>query len=131
MKALQCLLTERESLRRRDQRPLRRRPPRTAITAWQLSHDMPAKEYWGRKNWMSLLSAGDKPVLKFGSAGPVVRQLQRTLNAAGLPEPLLATGRFNADTVTGLRIWQQRVGTEVSGVAGRESWRLGLSAGAY
>lgn len=129
VKALQCLLTEQELY----SGPLNgtwTRATVKAFEAWQAGHKMAQREVWSRKNWMSLLSAGDTPVVKFGSAGAAVRRLQRALNAAGLPAPVRVNGIFRAETATALRTWQQRVGIEVSGVAGAQSWRA-IASGRY
>lgn len=127
--ALQCLLTEQQFYGGEINGRWTKATSK-AIQAWQAGHEMAQRDLWSRKNWMSLLSAGEKPVLKFGSTGTAVRRLQRTLNAAGLPQALPMTGLFKADTAAALRIWQERAGVEVSGVAGSQSWRA-LSTGTY
>lgn len=127
--ALQCLLTEQEFYAGKLNGKWNKATV-TAIQAWQAGHDMAQREMWSRKNWMSLLSAGEKPVLKFGTTGFAVRRLQRTLNAAGLAKPLALNGMFKAETVVALKAWQKRVGVEVSGVAGRETWKA-ISAGRF
>ncbi len=78
---------------------------------------------------MSLLVAGDSPVLKFGSVGTEVRRLQRALNAAlDLDTAVRATGLFDNQTIAALRTWQQQVGLGQTGVVGTSSWKR-LSAG--
>ncbi|ABL83827.1 MULTISPECIES: glycoside hydrolase domain-containing protein [unclassified Nocardioides] len=125
--ALQCLLTEQEfyggAINGRWTKATVK-----AIQAWQAGHDMAQREVWSRKNWMSLLSAGETPVLKLGSTGLAVRRLQRTLNAAGVSDSVRMNGMFKAETADAVRAYQQQVGTEVSGVAGYRTWRA-LSAG--
>jgi hypothetical protein len=125
--ALQCLLSE-QGIYQGKLNGTWNRATAKAIQAWQTKVGMPAGEVWGQKNWMSLLSFGDQPVLKYGTAGPAVRRLQRTLNAAGASDPVRVTGRFTSDTTAALRAWQADAGVEVSGVASRESWKA-LSAG--
>jgi hypothetical protein len=120
--ALQCLLTEQGFFSGKINGRWNAATVR-AIQAWQSGHDMAVRELWSRKNWMSLLSAGDKPVLKYGSTGLAVRRLQRTLNASKSAKPVAMNGMFKTETATALRAWQKRVGVEVSGVAGRETWR--------
>lgn len=127
--ALQCLLSEQQFYGGKINGRWTRATVK-AIEAWQGGHDMAVREMWSRKNWMSLLSAGEKPVLKFGSAGTAVRRLQRALNAAGLPKPVKMNGMFKAETDAALRVWQRRVGVQVSGVAGRETWRA-IASGRY
>ena len=127
--ALQCLLTEQEFYGGALNGQWTKGTVK-AIQAWQAGHDMAQREMWSRKNWMSLLSAGETPVLKFGSTGLAVRRLQRTLNAAGVTDSVKMNGMFKAETVTALRAWQQQVGVEVSGVAGWRSWRA-LATGRY
>jgi hypothetical protein len=98
--------------------------PRTikAANAWQEQHGFGVKDTWSIRHWMSLLVAGEHPVLKRGSAGPAVRRLQRTLNAADPEAHLAAKGVFDAATDAALRAWQSRLGLEVSGVAAPETW---------
>ena len=55
---------------------------------------------------MTLLADGAHPVLKFGSAGPEVRRVQRALNAASNSAALDVTGVFTGPTQTALRAWQ-------------------------
>jgi len=94
-----------------------------AANAWQTAHDMKASTTWGRRNWMTLLIDGDHPVLKFGSAGPAVRRVQRTLNAASGTAGLAVSGVFSAATQSALRTWQDRVGDDVDGIVGPETWQ--------
>ncbi|WP_243059659.1 glycoside hydrolase domain-containing protein [Nocardioides sp. SR21] len=125
--ALQCLLTEQEIYQGKVNGKWNKATVK-AIQAWKTKVGMPVSEVWWQKNWMSLLSYGEQPVLKIGSTGPEVRRLQRTLNAAGVSDPIPATGRFRSDTGAALRAWQTAARVEVSGVASRESWKA-LSAG--
>jgi peptidoglycan hydrolase-like protein with peptidoglycan-binding domain len=127
VRALQCLLTEKGSYRG----PVDGRwssATVAAFQAWQAGHGTATSPVWSRTNWMSLLAAGERPVLKIGSTGPAVRRLQRTLNAAGPATPVRIDGLFGSGTSNALRAWQRKVRVEVSGVAGRQTWRA-LSAG--
>jgi peptidoglycan hydrolase-like protein with peptidoglycan-binding domain len=78
---------------------------------------------------MTLLAAGDRKIIKFGSAGPEVRRVQRTLNAAALGKPVKTNGVFDSATNAAVRTWQAKVGLRVSGVISAESWdKLGAGA---
>jgi hypothetical protein len=119
--ALQCLLTEQKAYHGK----LNGRwttATLTAANAWQTAHGLPARPSWNRRSWMSLLATGTQPVAKFGSTGPAVRDLQRTLNAAspglGLPE----SGIFGVRTDAALRTWQSAVGRRSLGVANPGTW---------
>jgi hypothetical protein len=130
VKALQCLLQQQGLYGGRIHGKL---GPRAiaAANAWQSKRGMPVRSVWSRRNWVSLLSAGDTPVVKFGSTGPAVRRLQRALTVAGKDDAakaVRATGVFNRKTDRALRVWQQRVGVKVSGVAARQTWKV-LQAG--
>jgi hypothetical protein len=130
VKALQCLLQEQGLYAGRIHGKF---GPRVlaAVNAWQGNHRMRVQPAWSRRNWVSLLSAGDTPVVKFGSTGPAVRRLQRALSVAGTDataKAVRANGVFNAKTDRALRTWQKRVGVEVSGVAATKTWKA-LQAG--
>lgn len=128
VKALQCLLQEKGVYRGAINGRYAART-QAAAKAWQAAHGITVRATWTTAAWMSLLSAGSQPVAKFGSAGPAVRRLQRTLNASGvLGSPLRATGVFNAATTTALKTWQAKAKVQVSGVAGTQTWAA-LSAG--
>ncbi|MEP9363390.1 glycoside hydrolase domain-containing protein [Nocardioides sp. CN2-186] len=102
-----------------------------STNAWQAAHGFKVKPTWSTKNWMSLLTAGQTPVIKYGSTGPAVRRVQRALNAATpSTKPLMATGVFDAATTAALKAWQKRIEVEVSGVAGSETWAA-LAAGLH
>lgn len=131
VKALQCLLQQQGLYGGRIHGKL---GPRVvaAANAWQSKQGMAVQPVWSRRNWVSLLSAGDAPTVKFGSTGPAVRRLQRALSVAGTDataKAVRATGVFNAKTDKALRVWQQRVGVEVSGVAAAKTWKK-IQAGA-
>jgi len=125
VKALQCLLQQQGLYGGRVHGKF---GPRVvaAVNAWQSKHGLPVRPVWSRRAWVSLLSAGDRPIIKFGSTGPAVRRLQRALSAAGrdaTAKEVRATGVFNAKTDKALRAWQARVGLPVTGVAAGNSWR--------
>jgi hypothetical protein len=127
VKALQCLLTEQGVYAGRLTGTYNR-ATLAAVNTWQESRGFPVAERWNRANWMSLLIHGDAAVLKFGSAGPEVRRLQRALNAASGKANLPVNGVFGSTTTTALRAWQERVGVEVTGVAAGPTWK-GLRTG--
>jgi hypothetical protein len=99
-----------------------------AAAAWQEHAGFKVQDKWSVRHWMSLLIAGEQPVLKRGSAGPAVRRLQRALNAADPTAHLAVRGVFDTPTDAALRAWQRSVGLEVSGVAAPETW-AGIKAG--
>jgi peptidoglycan hydrolase-like protein with peptidoglycan-binding domain len=91
-----------------------------AILSWQKARGFAPTTTWSQKHWKSLLSNGPSTIIKFGSAGPAVRRLQRALNAGGAAIPV--TGVFDRTTESALRQWQAKVGTLVSGVAAQPTW---------
>lgn len=103
-----------------------------AVNAWQGQHGQRVRPAWTMRDWVTLLSAGDAPVVKVGSTGPAVRRLQRALLAAGKGRAefraVRATGVFDTTTDRALRAWQRKVKVEVSGVAGDQTWAA-LQAG--
>ena len=127
VKALQCLLTEHGLFNAKIDGVYSAKTV-AAVRQWQKQHGFTVRDSWSRPNWMSLLIDGPRPVLKYGSAGPAVRRLQRTLDAADPNAEVVATGVFDARTVIGLKAYQKRVGLEVSGVLATPTWQA-LAAG--
>jgi hypothetical protein len=121
VKALQCLLSEQKAYAGRLTGKLN---PATlsSINAWQKAHGLLVRPFWNRHAWMSLLATGQQPVLKIGSTGPAVRDLQRTLNAATRGTDLPVTGIFATLTNAALRGWQKAVSITPSGVANPGTW---------
>lgn len=93
-----------------------------AVQEWQRRTGFPVTEVWSRKNWVTIFAAGDQPVLKFGSAGPNVRRVQRALNATYADLGLNSTGTFDLLTHNAVRAWQKDAGLPVSGVMNPASW---------
>ena len=122
VKALQCLLKE-DGVYTGPVNGTYNEGLRTALRSWQKSHGFAGKDVWTRRNWMSLLAAGQDKVLKWGSGGSDVRRLQRALNAAGDNAGLVATGVFKKATGAALRTYQRRVGVKPNGIAGPSTWR--------
>ncbi len=91
-----------------------------AVGRWQKAHGFSVTSTWSRPHWVSLMSQGPRTIIKFGSAGPAVRRLQRSLNANGARIPV--SGVFGSATDTALRRWQARVGIPTSGVAAPNTW---------
>ncbi len=93
-----------------------------AVQEWQRRTNFPVRRVWSRKNWVTLFAAGDQPVLKFGSAGPGVRRVQRALNATYPSLSLRPTGTFDSRTNDALKAWQKDVGIPGTGVMNPASW---------
>lgn len=127
VKALQCLLTEQKAYAGRISG---RYNPATvaAAQAWQKAHGLGVHPYWNRRAWMTLFMVGPRPVLKFGSTGPAVRRLQRTLNAAVHGTDLPITGVFAQLTDSALRAWQISTKRTALGVVNPHTWKA-LAAG--
>lgn len=123
VKALQCLLQQ-QGLYAGTIHGRYNKATIAAANAWQSQHGMKVRPRWSMRNWVALLSAGDTPVVKFGSTGPAVRRLQRALVATGRPgsAAVRASGVFEAKTERALRSWQRTAKVEVSGVAGKQTW---------
>jgi len=126
--ALQCLLTEQKAYAGRISGHFNAKT-RAAVEAWQKAHGLRVQEAFNRRSWMSLLVAGSpRPVLKFGSTGSAVRQVQRALNAASLKSHLAVSGIFDQRTDSALRGWQIRTEQKALGVVNPGVWAA-LSAG--
>ncbi|MBF4162658.1 glycoside hydrolase domain-containing protein [Nocardioides acrostichi] len=100
-----------------------------ATQQWQGDHGFAQRRKWSRANWMSLLAAGPKNVVKYGSSGEQVRRLQRALNAAAPGTKLWNTGVYGPGVDPAVKAWQKRVGIPADGVVNAGVWRK-LQAGA-
>jgi peptidoglycan hydrolase-like protein with peptidoglycan-binding domain len=122
IKALQCLLTEQTAYSGRVN-GVWNAATAAAVTTWQRAHALPVRPSWSRGAWMTLLATGTQPVVKLGSTGPAVRDLQRTLDAATPGTDLAISGVFDRATGTALTTWQKGVGLKPSGIANGGTWR--------
>ena len=120
--ALQCLLKE-KNLYAGPVTGLYDEPTVAAAAAWMTSRGFAVQPRFAQRHWVALLSEGGKPVVKFGSAGPDVRRLQRALSAADARAHVTATGVFDLATDVALRAWQGEVGLTVTGVAAPSTWK--------
>jgi peptidoglycan hydrolase-like protein with peptidoglycan-binding domain len=120
-KVLQCLLTEQRAYAGKVSGVWN---PATAaaVTAWQQEHGLPVRTSFARRAWMTLLATGTQPILKLGSTGPAVRDLQRTLNAATPDTDLAVRGVFDRATSEALKTWQKGTHRTASGVANGHVW---------
>lgn len=62
-----------------------------------------------------------RPILKKGSQGETVRELQATLKLLGYHKGAVS-GTYDAETVAAVSRFQQAAGIRVDGVAGQETW---------
>ncbi len=118
VKALQCFLSERGLYAGAFHGKY---GPETvkAANAWQAKMGNTPDPLWVRRDWMSLLSFGKKPVLKVGSAGYYVRRLQRALNAAGLGSSVKIDGVYSTTTTALVTTYQSRVALPSDRCGGR------------
>lgn len=98
-----------------------------AVSRYRVSRGLPRDSVTGPRTWVALLSQGVGPVLKYGSAGPAVRRVQRAVNAAD-HAGVRVTGIFRASTTTAVKRYQHAHGRARTGVVGPRLWRT-LRAG--
>lgn len=122
VKAAQCLLADAGTL------PADTDPSGTfdeatvaATRAFQQARGLSATGVVESHTWTALLSTGDTPTLRQGSAGLAVRRLQRALTAA-LGSPLAIDGAFGPITDSAVRSYQSSRGLGVDGVVGPLTW---------
>jgi Domain of unknown function (DUF1906)/Putative peptidoglycan binding domain len=125
---LQCLLGQRRLLRSDTSSRYSSWTAR-AVTAFQRAHGLQATGVADRRTWVVLLSAGSRPLLKYGSAGDAVRRLQRALGAAeGVGSTrstgISATGVFEEQTRAAVVRYQRAHHLAASGVVSTDVWRL-------
>ena len=98
---------------------------RAVVRRWKAERKLPVNDNWIRTNWIALLSAGSRPILKDGSAGVYgtwVRRAQRALNAADVGVQVNVDGTFDATVTDAVRRYQRRVGLTASGVVDGPTW---------
>ena len=123
VKVVQCLLQE-QGFYRGNISGIYNARTQAAVQAWQTKKEFPVSTTWNKRNWVSLLVAGDRPVIKFGSVGPAVRRVQRALNAVvDRATPLRASGVFDTPTTVALKTYQDRVGLDPNGVVAAPTWK--------
>jgi N-acetylmuramoyl-L-alanine amidase len=71
----------------------------------------------------------ERPVLRVGSAGSEVGELQQCLAAAGLTDAAGEPDHFGADTEHAVREFQAKRGLRVDGVCGPETWNALVESG--
>ncbi|TWG98233.1 peptidoglycan hydrolase-like protein with peptidoglycan-binding domain [Nocardioides sp. J9] len=129
VKALQCLLTEKKlytgKIHGRYDAPTRR-----AAQAWQVKKGFPARNMWGRRDWMTLSSAGSVPVLKYGSTGAAVRRAQRAMNAAMPARKIKVNGVFDATMATHVGAYRRKIGMTSYNIVSTATWKK-LQAGKH
>ena len=86
----------------------------------------------GDETWEALPNGGPMPLLKSGSKGDVVRDLQEVL-AAGAdsgdwPSPGEADGEFGADTEKSVKGFQKWGKVDADGIVGDKTWAVPLHA---
>lgn len=128
VRTLKCLLKEQGVYTGRLNRSYNTRLL-TATQAWQSGHGFAVTQDWRRQEWVSLLAAGRRPVLKFGSASEDVRRLQRALDAGRRRTTLPITGSFDRATQSAVTAWQKRHDRPQSGIVLAADWKA-LQAGA-
>jgi hypothetical protein len=97
-----------------------------AVCAVQRSRGLNVDGIAGRPTWAELPSGAPMPVLRSGSRGDAVAQLQRVLadRAKGRWEsvPLATTGEFDASTSAAVKAFQQWNGIASDGIVGDRTW---------
>lgn len=88
-------------------------------------------EGYGRPKWSLITKAGSdpapapapRPVLRFGSKGTAVKQLQETLLSLGYKLPIYgADSDFGSETERAVKVFQRDHALEVDGIVGPMTW---------
>jgi hypothetical protein len=94
-----------------------------AVRAYQRAHHLPVTGVVSLRTWVTLLSSGGRPVLKYGSVGEGVRRVQRAMNAA-VDAHLDISGVYARETVQAVRAYQRAVRIAPNGVVAGGTWQL-------
>ena len=129
VRALQCLLKEKGLFRARISGVYNARTI-DAVRAWQRQRGFKASNNWSRRDWITLHTHGNSPVLKIGSSGAYVRRIQRALNAANPANKLRVSGSYDGRTSMAIRTYQAKLRLPVSGVTNWATWTR-LKPGRY
>lgn len=92
-----------------------------AVRGFQRAHDLPVSGAMTRQTWTALLSEGNAPVVKIGSANRAVRRVQQALNAA-IAAKLPITGLFDPATTRAVRDYQRARHMYRTGVVAADTW---------
>ncbi|GAA3827474.1 glycoside hydrolase domain-containing protein [Nocardioides panacisoli] len=115
VRAVQCLLTERGRYEGK-LNGVYNDATIAAVGAWQQAHGFTPRTMFGPRDWIAMHMDAPDSVLKVGSAGPVVRRLQRALHASGVTTSLKVTGVYGAATATAVKAYQALVGLKQTGI---------------
>ncbi len=121
VKALKCLLSERGAYAGKAKGKYNKSLV-AAVRAWQGANGLKQKDTWSKKNWKRLFAGGARPVLKFGSTGPAVRDLQRALNTSIKGLALPVDGVYARATENAVKRFQKTKKLGKSGVANTATW---------
>ena len=94
-----------------------------AVRRYRTGRGLPAGTSTTPATWVALLSQGDTPLVKAGSASVAVRQVQRALNAAD-GAGLTVTGVFDPRTTAAVKRYQGDHRRARTGVVTPALWRL-------
>ena len=122
IKAAQCLLKEQGRYGGKITGVYNERTA-AAVAKLRVEVGLPEDTKLTRPLWMRLLSVGEMRLMKYGAAGEDVRQLQRTLNAAGSWR-LPVTGTFASQTTTAVKEYQSAHDLPATGVVTPAVWAL-------
>jgi hypothetical protein len=122
VRAAQCLLRTQKAY---DGKLTGRFDRRTqhAVRRFERRHSLADRSGLSRRTWVALLSAGGRPLVKYGAGGNAVRRLQRALNAAS-DARLGVDGVFARGEMQVVRQLQRRHHQPGTGVVAARTWRL-------
>ena len=129
VRALQCLLKEKGLFAAKISGVYNARTI-AAVRAWQTKRGFQPSNNWSRRDWITLHTHGNSPVLKVGSSGGYVRRVQRALNAANPANKLPISGVYDGRTSIEMRAYQTKLRLPASGVTNWVTWPK-LKSGKY
>lgn len=103
---------------------------RRAVYTWQRRRGFAASSTWGNRDWITLLTAGARPVLKYGSAGLYVRRVQRAMRVAMPARNVQITGVYDAAMAAHAGYYRRQVGVSSYNIINTATW-LKLQTGRY
>jgi hypothetical protein len=121
VKALKCLLTERAGFHGKITARFGK-PLGAAIGSWRSAHGFTASTTWNKRLWLSLFGANPHPVLKYGSTGSAVRDLQRAMAVAEPSLRLPISGVFTGATQSAVAAYQKANGIKHPGIVAGSTW---------